>query len=311
MALLRAVKAGNLPEIERLLKEGADPNSEGILLTAVGTGQLPVLQSLLAGGGDPNAWSHRNEVLPRGAAGSPVYGAAAAGDRTLLRALRDHGADFDAESTMPTTTGETALIVAVQSGNLEAVRLLLEFGAHADHVNSQGTTALHQWVLASSHAGEIVALLLKSGADADLKDASGVSARDQSYIRGPFDVREVIEKWKPLPPFQHPDDLFRIRMDLLFKAGCDRRVPGFSKRINDVFARWRVPRAAAIRRIEADPEYQAQLAQVMRGDAHSPTDAEDTHEICDLTLPQEFQGTLSDGQTKETAPSASGVPRTK
>lgn len=307
MALRSAVQTGNLPDIEHLLQEGADPNAVGILLTAVGTGQLPVLQSLLAGGGDPNAWSHRNEELPRGAAGSPVYGAAAAGNRAMLSALRDHGADFDAESTMPTTTGETALIVAVQSGNLEAARLLLEFGAHADHVNSRGAAALDQWVFATSHAAELVALLLKSGADADRKDASGVSARDQSYTRGPIEVREAIEKWKPLPPFEHPDELFRIRLDLLYKASCDRRVPGFSKRIKDVFAQWRVPRAAAIRRIEADPEYQAKLAEVMRADSHSPTDEEDGHQICDIGLPQEFQGTLPDGQAKEPAPSSPGA----
>ena len=311
LALRSAVQTGNLPEIEHLLQEGADPNAVGILLTAVGTGQLPVLQSLLAGRGDPNAWIHKNDNLPQGASGSPVYGAAAAGNRAMLSALRDRGADFDAESAMPPTIGETALIVAVRSGNVEAARLLLEFGAHADHVNSQGTTALHQWVMATRHADELVALLLKSGADADRKDASGVSARDESYSRGPAEVREVIERWKPSPPFERPDEIYRIRTMLLYKAGCDRRVQGFSKRIKDVYSQWRVPRAAVIRSIEADPQYQAQLAEVIRGTSHSPTEAEDTHEICDLMLPQEFQGTLSGGQAKEPAPSASGVPLTK
>ena len=118
-----------------------------------------------------------------------------------------------------------------------------------------------------------------------------MSARDESYSRGPPEVAEQIQKWKPAKPFERPDELFRIRMDLLHKAGCDHKVQGFSQRIKDVYMQWRVPRAAVIRSIEADPQYQAQLAEVMRDTSHSPTEAEDIHEICDLTLPREFQGT--------------------
>ncbi|MGA2093145.1 MAG: ankyrin repeat domain-containing protein [Sedimentisphaerales bacterium] len=55
--------------------------------------------------------------------------------------------------------GETALTMAVQNGNIEIVRLLLEKGADANVKNTDGITALI--IAAGEGHTEIVKLLLK------------------------------------------------------------------------------------------------------------------------------------------------------
>ena len=66
--------------------------------------------------------------------------------------------------TPPTGSGETALITASRSGNLDAVKLLLDHGAPVNAWDTQaGQTAL-MWAIREHHS-DVVQLLLSRGAD--------------------------------------------------------------------------------------------------------------------------------------------------
>ena len=41
---------------------------------------------------------------------------------------------------------------------------------------------------------EVAQSLLRDGADPDIRDAKGVSAREKSYVYGPFGIRRAIEE---------------------------------------------------------------------------------------------------------------------
>src|SRR5262249_51840463 len=102
--------------VEELLEHGADPDvadEEGTTALMVApTRMVPVL---VAHGADVNA---RNR-----AGDTPLIQAASRGDVERLQILLDHGAEINA-----TNGRRNALIVAVESGRTENVRLLLARG---------------------------------------------------------------------------------------------------------------------------------------------------------------------------------------
>jgi ankyrin repeat protein len=195
-----------------LLDHGADPNTDmpgGTALHAVTrtrnyeygtvvrpaaeqTGSLDALdlvKLLLARGANPNAQIVKplprqggfdNNYLRLGGA-TPFLIAARSGDHTLMRLLAEHGAD----PALPTTENVTPLMVAAGAGyvqgqsiaapadRLEAVKLLLEFGADIHATTKTGETAMHG--AATGGVAEIVELLAARGALLDAKDKDGTT----------------------------------------------------------------------------------------------------------------------------------------
>jgi uncharacterized protein len=90
--LIRAIKRGDLTEVERLMHAGANPNS-----------------------GDTQGWT-------------PLFHAAGTGRTDIMRSLLAHGAEVDSQRS----AGFTPLFSAILSRHLEAIRLLLDAGASAD-----------------------------------------------------------------------------------------------------------------------------------------------------------------------------------
>ena len=110
--------------------------------------------------------------------GSVTVLAAAAGnsDEQMVGLLLDHGA---------TMRGSGALIYAAKRGNQNNVRYLLSRGADVNEVvplselaeeRAEGGSALH-WAVENGHVA-VVDVLLEGGADTELKDAKGRTAKD-------------------------------------------------------------------------------------------------------------------------------------
>ena len=118
-----AVYNNDLPGVQRLLREGADPklaNRYGVtpLSLAATNRDAAMTEALLKAGADPNA------KLPSGT--TVLMTAARAGNPEVVRLLVEHGADVNAKGA---EYGETALVWAVSENHSEAARVLIAHGA--------------------------------------------------------------------------------------------------------------------------------------------------------------------------------------
>ena len=179
---------GDIRKVRLLLEKGANVNARSkagktpLLLAAGYSGSVETVRLLLAKGADLAA-------KDEGEANAVVL-AAESGDVEVLRLLLDKGGDPNSragagfnetrfgtlvserlEQSRKLSGGYTALIVAMQQGNREAARLLLERGADAKAVTGGGVTALHE--AAKRGDAEIVRTLLDQGAPVNRKDFEG------------------------------------------------------------------------------------------------------------------------------------------
>lgn len=103
----------------------------------------------------------------------------------LVKYLIDIGADINAVSH---DRNNTAVMDAASSGNLEAVKILVEEGANLECQSKNGQTAL---ILAVGHGDEEVSnYLLAAGADYEVKDSLGMSAKAYAKLFGKTDILE-------------------------------------------------------------------------------------------------------------------------
>ena len=135
--LLRATMANDMEVVQALLAKGASPNINAM-------GVTPFLVAAGVGGGGQRGGP--------GVTTGPARGGAEA--FALMDVLLQHGADVNAQVTgtktysmriarSPSTNeGMTALHVAAQTGRADLVRYLLEKGANADIVDSNGRKAI-------------------------------------------------------------------------------------------------------------------------------------------------------------------------
>jgi len=151
-----AADHGNLNEVTRLVREGANvhsANEQGstALHLACQEGHEPVAAFLLEEGADPNAKDNESAT--------PLMGAAYYGHLDILQLLLGNGADVHSAAD----DGRTALHLACQEGHEPVAAFLVEEGANVGSADEEGTTALH---LACCGGDEpIAAFLLEQGAD--------------------------------------------------------------------------------------------------------------------------------------------------
>jgi ankyrin repeat protein len=157
----KAVKAGDLAAVRKLIAAGADVNSasgdgSSPLLWAVHRSDLDMAQVLIKAGARPDI-ANRYGV-------TPLLEASRTGDVEMIELLLKAGAD--PKHAHP--EGETPLMAAARSGSVDAVRLLLEHGADVNATDKfQHETAL-MWATAEGHL-DVVDALLKAGADPNIQ----------------------------------------------------------------------------------------------------------------------------------------------
>jgi len=101
-----------------------------------------------------------------------LYSAAEAGNSEQAVTLLNRGVNVNAKHTYK--EDRTALMVAVESGRIDMVRLLLERGAALNGTDTQGRTALMCAV--QSGRADLVKLLLQRGPDLHIADKQGRTA---------------------------------------------------------------------------------------------------------------------------------------
>ena len=208
-ALVVAAHSGHRELVLALLERGANPNASAAgytaLHAAVLTGDLAVVEALLASGASANAQvtlatkvTRNGQVLMLGEhllGATPVALAAKFTEVDIMQALAGAGADV----RLPLKNGWTPLMLAAgagwryavwdrrertlhktpafqaqmydEAGTRDAVRFLLDRGAHVNAVDEDGNTALHYVV--DKGFDSVVELLVGHGADLDIVNRRG------------------------------------------------------------------------------------------------------------------------------------------
>jgi uncharacterized protein len=168
--LIDAVGREDAVTLDRLLKQGADPNAirEGgptALVLACHMGNYVTVKLLLDRGADVNKQASDGVT--------PLITAANKGLAEIVRLLLSRKANPNA--TM--NDGWTALMCAVDRNHRAVVQMLLDAGADANvQDRSHGTTAL--MVASTQGHSDMVADLLRHRADPGIKDRTGKTAAD-------------------------------------------------------------------------------------------------------------------------------------
>jgi hypothetical protein len=144
--------------LARLLEQMPDPASSvsAALTTPIGRNDLETLRIMLDGGVDPRRYHNGDDT----GSSSPAY------DAIIARCSAD-----DPGLVERLTGGErAAILTAAETGNTDAVRVMLDLGFPLDVRGDNGATALH----AAAYAGsaDAVRLLLDRGADLEATDTS-------------------------------------------------------------------------------------------------------------------------------------------
>jgi len=154
--LLEAVEKGDSVLVEKVLKEGADVNSNKTI-------------------------SHETVL---------TY-AAQEGYTDIVRILIKHDVNLD----MRNKRSETPLMVAAKNGHVGIVQILLRNGAFVDAKNSEGQTALVWAILGGGNIDVVKQLIIEGKASLDKKDNTGCSALMYACYFGYVDIVELLLKF--------------------------------------------------------------------------------------------------------------------
>jgi len=149
-----------------------------LLVFAIFRVNLSAVEALVARGANVN--------LPASGGMTPLKAAAMVGSQEILRVLLEKSADpnvADGDGFTPLHFAtQQAIIEAAKSNsdseNTSRIELLLRFGAHVDAQNHFGITPL--MMACEMGGGSCALLLIRAGADPDLKDLTGLTARQLS-----------------------------------------------------------------------------------------------------------------------------------
>lgn len=203
-ALLRAAGRGHMRVVKSLIERGTDVNVKGKLgasplIKAATNNKLGVVKVLVENGADVNQQDHYSNTALLWATGH--------GRTKVVEYLVSKGADVEIEGEKSATftaiglghvemakilmkkqesdnqsfdvntqddVGNTALHMACQYGELEAVKLLVKLNADVNRKNILGTTPLMQAAY-NGHL-DVVEHLVKNGADVSVKNYIGWTA---------------------------------------------------------------------------------------------------------------------------------------
>lgn len=182
--LIDGARKGQLSYVQSELLKGADPNCKDDkgytpLIRAAGEGYVTIVEALIKSGAN---------VDTIGDYKSPLVEAVTHGHQDCARMLLEHGALVD---LVVEPSKHTGLLAAAMYGQVECVKLMLEFHADLRAIDVKGRTALMLAGFMGSH--ESVRVLLEAGADIEACCQIGRTAFLWSCAAGPKGTDSVEE----------------------------------------------------------------------------------------------------------------------
>lgn len=203
-ALMAAAQNGDAKIVAALLEHGADvaaqdKQGETALFDAVRYGRLEAVQRLLEAGANPNVSNRRGTAAPDNGY-TPLMYAARRGIAGTSASARDWGdivqrlLEKGADPNFRDPRGATALTIAQDAGNPDAVKLLLAGGAK-EIFTYKGMNLNDALILAASQGDAVkVRESLAAGADPHAASRAGVTPLIAAAYGGNADaVRAVVE----------------------------------------------------------------------------------------------------------------------
>ncbi|MFI6602793.1 ankyrin repeat domain-containing protein [Nonomuraea sp. NPDC050536] len=186
--LLQAAATGDAAAVRDAIAEGADLEARDSrqrtpLLLAAAADHVEAAQVLVSAGADPNALDAQHDT--------PWLVTGVTGSVAMLKALLPANPDL----TIRNRYGGVSLIPACERGHVDYVREVLKTGIDVDHVNDLGWTGLLEAVIlgdGSEPYQRIVRLLLDAGADRELADRDGVTAREHAVRMGQKEIAALL-----------------------------------------------------------------------------------------------------------------------
>lgn len=189
-ALWAAIEAEDADAAIRAIEDGATLEARGgdndatPLIQATKKNLPLIARALIDAGADVNAKD--------GIQDSAFLYAGAEGLDEILRMTIEAGADVKSTNRY----GGTALIPASEHGHVSTVKILIAAGVPVDHVNKLGWTAMHEAIILNDGGPdqvETVRLLLEAGADPDITENEGRTARELAVEKGYDEIVAVID----------------------------------------------------------------------------------------------------------------------
>jgi len=190
--LIEAVGAGKAQIVQTLMSKSADVGKKNIVGStafdlAMKTGRSDLMRILAKAG---SAVIARAFDTTKPGERTPDWGQAVTqGNLQKITSLLASGADVNERGA----NGRTALMVAAETGDAQAVSLLLANKANPNVTDSkQGRTAL--MIAAEAGQAEIVQLLLNAGANPNAKDRLGETAMSNAQRLNRIQVGRVLKQ---------------------------------------------------------------------------------------------------------------------
>lgn len=122
----------------------------------------------------------------------PLHWAAENNDSEILECLILNGADLNTRMDIKEST---AIHIASQNGNIEALKVLLSMGACLSSVDAEGYTPAHASIFADKNNTEIIRLFYNAGANLQTRNSVGCLPIGSAVMNRKWEVAKLLSVW--------------------------------------------------------------------------------------------------------------------